>query len=337
MLWSTITVLVALVPAVVALPDTHVVHERRDVTSARWVKRGRVRPEAILPIRIGMTQRNLDKGHEFLMDVSHPASPNYGKHWSIDQVIETFQPESETVAAVYTWLLESGIEAGRITHSANKAWLAFRASAKEMESLLHTTYHEYEDRRTGGVMPSCEAYHLPKDLRKHIDYITPGIRLLAPSDELTANGRDTLDKRSWPHAPGSGQKPPGGTWHHPQPKKWRPGGSWPWPAPYGGANDSEDLSTCDIAITPACVAALYQIPPADPRKVNPSNSMGIFEAELQYWDQLDLNLFFTNYTKIPNGTHPSDNDVDGGVAETTNITEAGGEAMLDLQVSSVSR
>lgn len=62
--------------------------------------------------------------------------------------------------------------------------------------------------------------------------------------------------------------------------------------------------------------------------------MGIFEAELQYWDQLDLDLFFTNFTHwIPNGTHPVDNNVDGGVAQTANVSEAGGESMLDLEVS----
>lgn len=80
------------------------------------------------------------------------------------------------------------------------------------------------------------------------------------------------------------------------------------------------------------MAALYNIPPA-PKQVDPSNTMGVFEAELQYWDQLDLNLFFSNFTHwIPNGTHPIDNNVDGGVAKTTNVSEAGGESMLDLEV-----
>jgi hypothetical protein len=67
--------------------------------------------------------------------------------------------------------------------------------------------------------------------------------------------------------------------------------------------------------------------------------MGIFEAELQFWDQVDLDLFFANLThgRIPNGTHPEDNLVDGGVAVTTNISAAGGEAMLDLEVISINK
>ncbi len=62
--------------------------------------------------------------------------------------------------------------------------------------------------------------------------------------------------------------------------------------------------------------------------------MGIFEAELQFWDQEDLDLFFTGYAPwIQNGTHPIDYNIDGGVAQTDNVTEAGGEAMLDLQLA----
>lgn len=199
-------------------------------------------------------------------------------------------------------------------------WLAFHASTSKVEKLLYAEYHEYQDRRTGGVMPACHAYHVPKNVQPLIDYITPGIKLLAPTDELTEQGRQLLEKRGDPSKPA--------------PKlatKWHPSPAGYSLSPHGGHNQS-DLSTCDIAITPACVAALYHIPPA-PKHVDPSNTMGVFEAELQYWDQLDLDLFFTNFTHwIPNGTHPIDNNVDGGVAQTANVSEAGGESMLDLEV-----
>ncbi|KAK7710335.1 hypothetical protein SLS64_005920 [Diaporthe eres] len=149
-----------------------------------------------------------------------------------------------------------------------------------------------------GVMPACHAYHVPKNVQPLIDYITPGIKLLAPTDELTEQGRQLLEKRG-----SSKPAPKPATKWHPSP----PGYS----LSAHGAQNQSDLSTCDIAITPACVAALYQIPPA-PKHVDPNNTMGIFEAELQYWDQLDLDLFFTNFTHwIPNG----------------------GESMLDLELA----
>ena len=174
-------------------------------------------------------------------------------------------------------------------------------------------------------MPACDRYHLPKSIQKHIDYITPGVKLLAPSDKPREHEKRGLSRRQWPH----GSRPDWGhgPWHH--------GGPWPkhhWPSRPLPKHPNSDLSMCDVAITPACIAALYDIPPA--HLADPSNSMGIFEAELQYWDQFDLNSFFTNFTRwIPNGTHPLNNLVDGGVAVTTNVSAAGEEAMLDLDMA----
>jgi tripeptidyl-peptidase-1 len=51
------------------IPTTHVVHEKRHAPPRKWVKRDRVSSEAILPMRIGLKQRNLEQGHSLLMDV----------------------------------------------------------------------------------------------------------------------------------------------------------------------------------------------------------------------------------------------------------------------------
>ncbi len=50
-------------------PATHTIHERRHESGSKWAKRDRVHSRSMLPMRIGLTQRNLDKGHEYLMDV----------------------------------------------------------------------------------------------------------------------------------------------------------------------------------------------------------------------------------------------------------------------------
>ena len=50
-------------------PAHHVVHEKRETASRAWVKRSRLAPKTKLPMRIGLTQSNLDKGHDLLMDV----------------------------------------------------------------------------------------------------------------------------------------------------------------------------------------------------------------------------------------------------------------------------
>jgi tripeptidyl-peptidase-1 len=244
---------------------------------------------------------------------SDPASAKFGQHWTPEEVIDAFRPSQETEDEVRKWLVDNGIDSKRLTVSENKSWFAFYATAEEAENLLYTEYHEYEDSVTGGIIPSCDEYHIPKHVREHVDYISPGIKLLAPPQSHKSK-REAFRVKD--ETKGLVIRDRHGELRiqaesHPDP---------------------DDLSTCDIAITPACVAALYKIPPTDhKKKPNPKNSMGIFESELQFYYQPDLDLFFTNYTKfIPNGTHPVAANIDGGQQATTTASEAGGEAELDL-------
>lgn len=72
-----------------ALPQAnhHVVVERRSQGSA-WVPRMDVKPAGNirLPVRVGLTQTNLDLGDDLLMKMSDPASQGYGQHMSMDEV-----------------------------------------------------------------------------------------------------------------------------------------------------------------------------------------------------------------------------------------------------------
>lgn len=52
-----------------AAPSTHVLHQKRDFSTSRWTRRSRVSSSAILPMRIGLTQSDLDMGYDWLMDV----------------------------------------------------------------------------------------------------------------------------------------------------------------------------------------------------------------------------------------------------------------------------
>ncbi|KAI0477091.1 putative protease S8 tripeptidyl peptidase I [Xylariaceae sp. FL0804] len=293
-----------------SVPATHTLHERRELSSSRWIKRDRVAAHRQLPVRIGLAQSNLDKAHDYLMEVSDPTSAKYGQIWTAEEVVKTFEPADEAVEAVLDWLKGHGIE--NVTHSDNKGWIAFDHPASGVEALLYTEYHEYHDSISGNVLPACEEYHVPAKIQQHIDYITPGIKLMGPVKSEVTDLSGGLQKRGRSRKSALHYKT---NWEPPQ-----------------GSDPSSDLSTCDVTITPACVAALYHIPKAT--TADPSNSMGIFEAELQFWDQEDLNLFFANYTPyIHQGTHPIDHNIDGGVARTANVSEAGGEAMLDLELA----
>jgi tripeptidyl-peptidase I len=63
------TLVGALASQATAIPFTnHVVHERRDYVPKSWINKGGLDGAAELPVRIGMTQSNLDKGHDLLME-----------------------------------------------------------------------------------------------------------------------------------------------------------------------------------------------------------------------------------------------------------------------------
>lgn len=53
-----------------SLPETHAVHEKHEKRHLEgWVKRGLVDEDLTVPVRIGLRQENLDKGHDLLMEM----------------------------------------------------------------------------------------------------------------------------------------------------------------------------------------------------------------------------------------------------------------------------
>ncbi|KAH8666390.1 peptidase S8/S53 domain-containing protein [Xylariales sp. PMI_506] len=289
------------------IPDTHVVHERRDLRAPGALrKRSKPDEQFWMPMRIGLKQNNLDSAAQWLMDVAHPESNKYGKHWTSDEVIEAFKPSNETVDAVTQWLKEHGIAEGRITHTDNKVWLAFEASIQEAEGLLHSEFLVHENKK-GQIIADCESYAIPKHLAEHIDYITPGVKGVDVTSRLR---RRSAEKRS--------------STTHRRPSKLK--------TLTVEATD-DDLSTCSQMITPACLQALYQFEALNATTpVSPNNSLGIFE-EGDYYAQTDLNLFYTRFTPdIPGGWGPKLNSIDGGVAPVASAL-AGGESNLDFQLA----
>lgn len=72
-----------------ALPTSanHVVHEKRSESSTWSAVRG-AKPDGriTLPVRIGLTESNLHRGDNILMEVSDPTSEKYGEHLTADEV-----------------------------------------------------------------------------------------------------------------------------------------------------------------------------------------------------------------------------------------------------------
>lgn len=129
-------------------------HERWS-SPLELTKRQRVDGNAIISLRIALTQSNLDKGYAHLMEVSDPHSVNYGKHWTVEEIHAEFAPSDETIEAVKTWLEESGFNRDNIAESASRGWLGVDMPVHKAESLFDTEYYEHED-EDGVVRIGCD-------------------------------------------------------------------------------------------------------------------------------------------------------------------------------------
>ena len=313
----------AFAASVLAAPSAHyVVHEKRSLVPTGWQKGERLSSTHILPMRIALTQSNLDKMDGYLYEVSHPTSDKYGKHWTAKQVAETFAPKNETVKAVMEWLQASGIHVERVSRSQSLGWLNFDATVEEAETLLKTKYYTYSHTDTGTPQVACEEYHLPSHIVKHVDFITPTVHFDArvnrpppsePEDEMHVEKRNYKPGEAHKVGlPGSGSLPKKGlTLSFIQ-------------------NIISELKQCNEYIVPICLRALYLIPPVltniqkDP--------YGIVEYSPQAYLQEDLDLFFANYSKNQVQRTPKLVPISGGVVQTENQSFGfNGESDLDLE------
>ncbi|KAF8879106.1 subtilisin-like protein [Gymnopilus junonius] len=287
--------------------STHVVHEKRaaDPEFHGWVQDRRLESGKILPMRFGLSQQNMHRLEEMLMEVAHPESPQYGQHYTAAEIIDLFAPSKETIESVTHWLTESGISRERLRLSANKGWIHLNATAAEVEDLLKAEYYVYTY-PSGDEQIGCHSYSVPAHLTEHIDLIKPTVHF---NHRPIANSR--LQRRATPKLGA--------------------------PSKFTGPKTTDQnvkitpsLETCDQFITPDCLRALYSInyKPVATKK----NTYGIVEFTPQSFLASDLDLFFKNFSSSQVGTRPIPILIDGAVVQTTNQSfDFNGESDLDLE------
>lgn len=238
--------------------------------------------------------------------------PDFAQYYTADEVVDLFAPTKERIDAVSQWLHDAGHHSFGL--SANKQWIELDMPVSKLEELLKTKYHHYDHPRTGKATIACDQYHVPAHVQEHVDYITPGLNLMAGGKH---NSQSSKDKRAFRSAADkSFAGPIGGT-----------------PLSHFEAlllqqNQTRD---CDNLITPGCIAGMYNITKAT--KKHAGNELGIFE-EGDFYAPEDLAQFFALLApNIPVTTEPILHGVDGGSAPGIVAT---GESDLDFQISYVS-
>ncbi|KAF9553992.1 hypothetical protein CPC08DRAFT_208677 [Agrocybe pediades] len=283
----------------------YVLHEKRSHVPSGWTLVKRHDPSETIPLRFGLKQTNITKLEELLFDVSHPDSPNYGKHWTPEQVARAFAPSKESVEVVRTWLAERGINKERVKISRSRGWLQVNATVEEAETMLKTQYHVYEH-ASGARHIACKAYHLPEHVSPHVEIITPSIHFDAV---LKKRGKNATLPSKRVGMPGTGFAPK--TTGHIR-------------------NIHQELGDCHETITPLCLRALYDLTyePLSPHK----NSFAIVEYTPQAYLQSDLDMFHANFSSHLVGKSPKLVSIDGGVVQDIQAGfEYNAESNLDLQ------
>lgn len=248
--FRVLLLLTAVCTSVLASPL--VSHEKRSHTPFGWSLLRRHDSSATMPLRFGLKQSNIDKIDEYLYDVSHPSSANYGKHWTAAEIAATFAPDDSTIDTVRSWLVESGIAVEKIRLTASKGWIEADVTVGEAENLMNTEYnvytHETGKEHIGIVSYStrllvniklmflaCNEYHLPLHVAPHVELVTPSVHFDAiiqkrsPTQPAKAVGK-----------PGSGNGPKLG-------------------AAAVAPKINSNLTDCDEQITLDCLRALYNI------------------------------------------------------------------------------
>ncbi|EPS41024.1 hypothetical protein H072_5086 [Dactylellina haptotyla CBS 200.50] len=304
------TLLIAAAGLAVSSPvpySRYAVHESRKHLPHGWERDSRLTGALEVPVKIGLTQANLHAGEELLLQVSHPDSPSYGKHWTAEEVREKFSPSEESYVAVAKWLKSSNI-AYKLDA---RGWVTFNATASRLEGLLKTKYYLYE--HTSGQMHiGCEAYSLPEEVQEHVDIVMPTLHWDIQSEGTSSPKQRMLKrmaKRSMAKRTngaiidglGTGFRSSGA-------RRLTTSDSNYWnkfsDPKYAG------LATCDQFITPDCLRQLYNF--GENHNPMKNNSMAIVSFTPQTYLQADMDIFFGNFSPAQVGQSPTLKSINGG-------------------------
>ncbi|SMR45838.1 unnamed protein product [Zymoseptoria tritici ST99CH_3D1] len=305
----------SLAPALVhgrLISGSHVLHEERDVERSSLAKRDRLHPETPLVMKIALKQQNMHQAEDWLKEISAPTSPNFAKFWTPEEVIEAFQPPAKSVKAVLLWLESAGVPRHTVTHSENKQWLVFGASADVAEALFHTDYHEFHDLE-GRSLVGTDRIHVPRHLADSIDFVKPGVVMQPMPASHRKRRRDVTKAVSRKREP-------------------------TYPDNQRRAATNQHATGCAKEATPACISTLLNFPfPELTHATKTQSDFGTWQQG-NYYLQSDLDKYWNEFLpdRIPQGTGPTFVSIDGGLRASELLlwpanASYGTENALDLQ------
>ncbi|KAJ6554859.1 family S53 protease [Mycena capillaripes] len=289
-----------------------VVHETRIEPPRGFVHSGAAPVTTELTLRIALKSNNIAGLETALYAVSDPASPLYGQHLTADEVAEFVKPTNGTLSVVGDWLSANGISSKPITPAGDTLQIVIPVA--QANELLSTEFAVFTHVDSSETSIRTLAYSIPATLQGHIEFLHPTTSFLRPMASrpkfIAIKAQSEVEARSGGKSGGGGTTPP------------TSGGS--------------PSSSCNTAITPACLQALYGIPSTvatQTTATTPSKNNFAVTAFTNEWaNLLDLKQFLTSFRPDMNSsTTFITQTMDNGINIQTPRAVAGLEANLDTQ------
>ncbi|CAG8980950.1 hypothetical protein HYALB_00003809 [Hymenoscyphus albidus] len=263
-----------------------------------WTKADAPNPSTRLKLRIALQEPNHDLFEKTLFAVSDPKHPKYGKHLKRHEVKALIKPKAESTEAVLTWLRDSGIAATDIENDGE--WIIFFATVSTAEKMLDTKFENFiqdADKQQTKKIRTLH-YSVPKNVAPHIAMIQPTTRF----GQMKADASRAFIIEDFEITP---------------------------QAPAAAVPKLAIDPSCDTAITPACLRALYNV---GDYKADPSagSLLGVSGYLDQYAKYDELDQFFTLYAPYAKGQNFTYTLVNGGKSDQISSFDDV-EANLDIQ------
>ena len=161
----------------------HIFRERSTYSSSRSdiKKQNRAFHDHPHKVIFSIQQKNMDKLTSILHDISDPHSPNYGQHWTRDEVVD-YTSNAEGRDAVVSYLHMNG--ASVVSETLAGEYITAEAPIKVWEKMLNTEFFSFtlthHDNSTKTVI-RAEDYWIPRDINRHVASIFNTIEILSQS------------------------------------------------------------------------------------------------------------------------------------------------------------
>ncbi|KAI0633307.1 family S53 protease-like protein [Trametes polyzona] len=266
------------------------VHDARSAAPQGYTASGPPHPDTVLQLRVALKQSDTAGLVDKLYDVSTPGSNNYRKFLSKAEVEKYTAPSADSLAAVTAWLDRNGVKA---TPGVTSQWLNIEVPVAKANSMLDTEFSVFENKDAGISAIRTLAYSVPASVKPHLEFIYPATVFPVKASRASASLHIASGHR------------------HNSTHTRRAGVD----------------ASCDDAMTPACLQALYNIPttPASQK----SNTLAVSSFVSSFASKADLKTFLGKFrSDMSSDTTFALQTLNGGI---NNEAQASVEGSLDIQ------